>query len=76
MGVSFRLWVRGKEFVGRVGEGEKALEAARTEGKVVVGVPPSAVLRTEFEKVFGERFKGIQNRGAGFASRIRNFLRR
>jgi len=39
---------------------QKALEASRTEGKVMVGVPPSAVLRVEFEKVFGERFKGIQ----------------
>lgn len=37
-------------------EWEKTLAAARKEGKVVVGIPPSAELRKQMEAVFKSRF--------------------
>ncbi len=40
-------------------EWEKVVGAAKKEGKVVVSVPASAKLRTQMEKVFEERFRGV-----------------
>ena len=37
-------------------EWEKTLAAAKTEGKVVVGIPPSTELRKEFETAFKAKF--------------------
>ena len=37
-------------------EWDKTVAAAKKEGKVVVGLPPSAELRREFEPVFKARF--------------------
>ena len=39
---------------------EKTVEAARKEGKVVVGVPASADLRKGLQDVFAKRFPGIE----------------
>lgn len=41
-------------------EWQKVLEAAQKEGKVVVGVSPSAEVRQALEKGFGAKFKGIR----------------
>jgi len=41
-------------------EWQRVLEAGRKEGKVVIGVPPSADVRQALEKEFGAKFKGIQ----------------
>src|SRR5688572_5975195 len=38
------------------GEWEKTLSAARKEGKVVVGIPPSTELRKELESAFKAKF--------------------
>ncbi len=40
-------------------EWEKVVGAAKKEGKVVVSVPASAKLRKQMEKVFEERFDGV-----------------
>jgi len=37
-------------------EWERTLEAAKKEGKVVVGIPPSAELRKELESGFKAKF--------------------
>ncbi len=44
---------------GFAGEWEKVVGAAKKEGKVVVSVPASAKLRKQMEKVFEERFSGV-----------------
>jgi iron(III) transport system substrate-binding protein len=41
-------------------EWQKVLDAAQKEGKVVVGVSPSADVRRALENGFGSKFKGIQ----------------
>jgi iron(III) transport system substrate-binding protein len=41
-------------------EWEKTIEAAKTEGKVIVGVPASAELRRSVEAIFPKRFPGIE----------------
>jgi hypothetical protein len=56
------------------GEWESTLAAARKEGKVVVGIPPSAELRKQMEATFKSRF-GIEAElfsapGPQIASRI------
>ena len=44
---------------GFAGEWEKVVEAAKKEGKIVASIPASAKLRKEMEKVFEQRFTGI-----------------
>lgn len=41
-------------------EWERVLEAAKKEGKVVVGIPASGQLRADLERNFGQKYKGIQ----------------
>lgn len=41
-------------------EWHTVLEAAKKEGKIVAGIPTSPELRTEMERAFADRFKGIQ----------------
>ena len=41
-------------------EWEKAVDAAKSEGKVVVSIPTSAALRKEFEAGFRKKFPGIE----------------
>jgi iron(III) transport system substrate-binding protein len=56
------------------GEWDKTLEAARREGKVVVGIPPQAELRKQMEQSFKQKFRIdielVPARGAQNASRI------
>jgi iron(III) transport system substrate-binding protein len=56
-------------------EWEKTIEAAKNEGKVIVGVPASAELRRSVEAIFPKRFPGIEievttARGPNNASKI------
>jgi iron(III) transport system substrate-binding protein len=41
-------------------EWEKVLEGAKKEGKIVAAIPTSPELRTDSERSFAEKFKGIQ----------------
>jgi ABC-type Fe3+ transport system substrate-binding protein len=45
---------------GSQAEWQRALEAGQREGKLVAGIPTSSELRTEVEKAFAAKFKGIQ----------------
>jgi iron(III) transport system substrate-binding protein len=59
------------------GEWSTALQGARKEGKVVVGIAPSAELRKGLEEVFGSRFPGIDlelvpARGPVLVNRVAN----
>src|SRR6266545_2934343 len=56
------------------GDWEKALQGAKTEGKIVLAIPPSAELRKELEPLLKQKF-GIDaellvSRGADSANRI------
>jgi ABC-type Fe3+ transport system substrate-binding protein len=58
---------------------EKALQAARTEGKIVLAIPPSAALRKELEPLLKQKFgisaELIVSRGADSAARIASEFR-
>jgi ABC-type Fe3+ transport system substrate-binding protein len=49
----------GQSFQGKNAQWNKVLDAANKEGKVVVSIPTSAELRTQFETAFRNQFPGI-----------------
>jgi len=62
---------------GWAGEWEKVVEAAKKEGKIGASIPASAKLRKQMEKVFEQRFAGIDlkpvpGRGSKSIRRISN----
>jgi ABC-type Fe3+ transport system substrate-binding protein len=56
LATSHGLVLAGEVPPGRPPEWERTLEAAKKEGKVVVGIPPSAELRKEMETVLKQKF--------------------
>jgi iron(III) transport system substrate-binding protein len=74
VGILLRLSTAGLAQPSPQAEWDKTLEAARREGKVVVGIPPQPELRRQMEQSFKEKFRIdielVPARGAQNASRI------
>lgn len=74
VGILLRLSTAGLAQPSPQAEWDKTLEAARREGKVVVGIPPQPELRRQMEQSFKQKFRIdielVPARGAQNASRI------